>query len=114
MSILLQILASMGWVTAGQLKELVKHYPKLPLIIKWSSAPRERIAADAVAERIAAGEAAGDHCREVFIEAQLFRKLKELPPEMVDAMARRVSCVTVAAETPEPKPRFIYSEEGAS
>ena len=50
------------------------------LVIKWSRRPREQLAAERVAARIAEVEAEDrhEHCREVFIEAETLGKLKEL------------------------------------
>jgi len=80
MSALRAILQSMGSVNSNDLQELCKEFPKLNLIIKWSRRPREMIAAERVASRIREIEEIDktEHCREVFIEAETFAKLKEL------------------------------------
>ena len=80
MSALRAIMQSMGYVTAADIPKLVNEFPKMLLIIKWSRRPRERLAAERVASRIAEVEAEdeSERCREVFIESETLGKLREL------------------------------------
>ncbi len=68
-----------GFVDSDQLKELVEHFPRMPLVIKWGMRERELCHAKVVAERIAQVEAeSDDYVREVFIQSENFRQLKSV------------------------------------
>ncbi len=79
MKLLKDIVAQWGNVNAEQCQELACYFPDTPLIIKWGYLPREACPASRVAHRIEAVERLqGDYCREVFIKADSFQKLKEV------------------------------------
>ncbi len=79
MKLLKEIVAQWGNVNAEQCQELACYFPDTPLIIKWGYLPREACPASRVAHRIEAVERLqGDYCREVFIKADSFQKLKEV------------------------------------
>ena len=79
MKILKDIMDQWGFVNSLQLKELVEHFPRMPLVIKWGMRERELCHAKFVAERIAEVEAeSDDYVREVFIQSENFRQLKEV------------------------------------
>ena len=79
MKLLKEIVAQWGNVNAEQCQELASNFPDTPLIIKWGYLPREACPASRVAHRIEAVERLqGDYCREVFIKADSFQKLKEV------------------------------------
>ena len=79
MKILKDIMDHWGFVDSEQLKELVEHFPKMPLVIKWGMRERELCHAKFVAERIAKVEAeSDDYVREVFIHTENFRQLKSV------------------------------------
>ena len=79
MKILKDIMDQWGFVNSLQLKELVEHFPRMPLVIKWGMRERELCHAKFVAERIAEVEAeSDDYVREVFIQSDNFRELKSV------------------------------------
>ena len=79
MKVLKDIIDHWGFVDSEQLKELVEHFPKTPLVIKWGIEPREVCLACDVAERIKeAEEKTHDYVREVFIRSENFRQLKSV------------------------------------
>tara|TARA_A100001011_G_C14131071_1_gene765465 strand:+ start:469 stop:723 length:255 start_codon:yes stop_codon:yes gene_type:complete len=79
MKILKDIMDQWGFVNSLQLKELVEHFPRMPLVIKWGMRERELCHAKFVAERIAEVEAeSDDYVREVFIQSENFRQLKSV------------------------------------
>ena len=79
MKILKDIMDQWGFVNSLQLKELVEHFPRMPLVIKWGMRERELCHAKFVAERIAEVEAeSDDYVREVFIHTENFRQLKSV------------------------------------
>jgi len=79
MKVLKDIIDHWGFVDSEQLKELVEHFPKTPLVIKWGMNPREVCLASKVAERIKeVEEETDDYVREVFIRSENFRQLKSV------------------------------------
>ena len=79
MKLLKDIMDQWGFVNSLQLKELVEHFPRMPLVIKWGMRERELCHAKFVAERIAEVEAeSDDYVREVFIQSENFRQLKSV------------------------------------
>ena len=79
MKILKDIMDQWGFVNSLQLKELVEHFPRMPLVIKGGMRERELCHAKFVAERIAEVEAeSDDYVREVFIQSENFRQLKSV------------------------------------
>ena len=79
MKLLKEIIAQWGNVDAEQCQELACYFPETPLIIKWGLLPREEVIASQVPHRISFVEKMqGDYCREVFIKAESFQKLKEV------------------------------------
>ena len=75
MKILKEIIDHWGFVDSKQLEELVEHFPRMPLVIKWGMRERELCHAKFVAKRIAKVEA---DVREVFITSENFRQLKSV------------------------------------
>ena len=78
MKLLKDIIDHWGFIDSLQLKELVKYFPSVPLVIKWGMREREICKACDVAQRIEEVEGSGDWAREVFIESKNFDKLKEV------------------------------------
>ena len=68
-----------GFVTSDQLEELEKHFPDMPLIIRWGAMPREKRLASEVSELIAHVEEMNqDYVRDVFIQSEHMEKLREV------------------------------------
>ena len=79
MKILKDIIDHWGFVDSEQLKELVEHFPKMPLVIKWGMREREECFAQFVPSRIEKVEAeSDDYVREVFIRTEHYRQLKTI------------------------------------
>ena len=70
-NILKEIVSNHGYVTKNQLPELAQKHPSLPLVIKWSCAPRGIYEARDVEAKIKMVESRdkNEYAREVFISA---------------------------------------------
>ena len=79
MQLLKQIIDQLGFVDSKQLEELEKHFPDMPLIIRWRAMPREKRLASEVSELIAHVEEVNqDYVRDVFIQSDHMNKLREV------------------------------------
>ncbi len=79
MKILKEIIEQWGFVTKPQLEELEKHFPNMPLIIRWGAMPREKRLASEVSELIEhVEEVHRDYVRDVFIQSDNMDKLREV------------------------------------
>ena len=79
MKILKEIIEQWGFVTKPQLEELEKHFPDMPLIIRWGAMPREQRPASEVSELIEHVEEMNqDYVRDVFITSTNMTKLREV------------------------------------
>ena len=78
MEVLRQIIDQWGFVDSKQLEQLEKHFPDMPLIIRWGAMPREQRPASEVSELIAHVEEMNqDYVRDVFITSNNMDKLRE-------------------------------------
>tara|TARA_Y100000592_G_scaffold63337_1_gene98764 strand:+ start:270 stop:530 length:261 start_codon:yes stop_codon:yes gene_type:complete len=79
MKILREIIDQLGFVDSKQLEELEKHFPDMPLIIRWGAMPREKRLASEVSELIEHVEELNqDYVRDVFIQSEHMNKLREV------------------------------------
>ena len=79
MKILKEIIEQWGFVNKPQLEELEKHFPDMPLIIRWGAMPREQRPASEVSELIEHVEEMNqDYVRDVFITSNNMDKLREV------------------------------------
>tara|TARA_Y100001937_G_scaffold125523_2_gene192554 strand:- start:12041 stop:12295 length:255 start_codon:yes stop_codon:yes gene_type:complete len=84
MKLLKEIMYQWGFVTSEQVAELAQYFPQTELIIQWGRMPREPMHADLVAQRIKEVEDSDeDYVRQVFIQSQSMRKLREVFGEPV-------------------------------